>query len=150
MEEKNKLITQYIYDNAQMIINKYGNIITNEQIKKAIDKFSNSQEDIQIIRQQIDLGIERIIKRYLSIMQNNERHYELNNMFDCRITNDTLHIHVVSKSLQEDIQKMGLKKFIDFMDVKLQDALTHIPIILNYSENENIKNIFASITIITY
>ena len=143
MEEKNKLVVNYINDNVQIVINKYGNIIAHEQVIKALNMFTNSQEDFYTIKHQIDLAIEQIIKNYLNKSQNVEKHYELNDMFDCRITNNTLHIHVVPESLKEDIDEMGYKKFLDFIDVKLQDALAHIPAILEYPENKNINTIFA-------
>lgn len=143
MEEKNKLVVNYINDNVQIVINKYGNIITQEQVIKAVNMLTNSQEDFYTIKHQIDLAIEQIIKNYLNKSQNVEKHYELNDMFDCRITNDTLHIHVVPESLKEDIDEMGYKNFLDFMDVKIQDALAHIPEILEYPENKNINTIFA-------
>ena len=64
-------------------------------------------------------------------------------MFDCRITDNTLHIHVVPKSVKGEIKELGLKNFLDTSEEKLFDAFNKIADIIQLDENLGIQNIFA-------
>lgn len=92
-----------------------------------------------------ELAVSEYEKRYqneISGGKGKEKHYYLNDLFDCRITNNTLHLHVVPKSVKEDINKMGVRNYFGYADEKLSDALTSVyDIVLN--DEPNIKNIFA-------
>lgn len=103
--------------------------------------------DEKEIEKKIDEGVKRVVSSYTKRSRRRdkslERHYDLNEMFDCRITNNTLHIHVVPKSVKEDIAKMGFKKFIGLSDEMLFDAFCKISDVIQLEENLNIENIFA-------
>lgn len=72
----------------------------------------------------------------------NEKHYSLNELLDCRITNKTLHIHVVPKTVKEDMKQMGIRKYTEYAEERLEDALARIYDII-VKEEQDIQTIFA-------
>lgn len=98
--------------------------------------FTNSDKSIDEIMEELNDLIIKMIENYKKSKENlKERHYNLNDYFDCRVSNDTLHIHVVPSEIGMD--------FVRNVDKKLLDALTNIPQILNLPENKDVKNVFA-------
>lgn len=71
-----------------------------------------------------------------------EKHYPLNELLDCRITNDTLHIHVIPKSVKEDMDQMGNRQYFEYANERLDNALSEVYTIITTQE-PNIQNIFA-------
>lgn len=71
-----------------------------------------------------------------------EKHYPLNELLDCRITNDTLHIHVIPKSVKKDIDQMGNRQYFEYANERLDNALSEVYTIITTQE-QNIQNIFA-------
>lgn len=83
-------------------------------------------------------------KRYQKELErkNKQKHYPLNELLDCRITNNTLHIHVVPKSVKEDIEQMGYRQYLEYANERLDNALSEVYNIITTQE-QNIQNIFA-------
>lgn len=92
-----------------------------------------------------ELAVSEYEKRYqkeISGGKRQEKHYYLNDLFDCRITNNTLHLHVVPKSVKDDINNMGVRNYFAYADEKLGDALASVyDVVLN--DEPDIKHIFA-------
>ena len=133
---------------AKELNNKYPGIIHEDVVNLFLSDLYNSELSEAEIDKKVNAAVERVVKSYTDRKnkkrdKNNERHYALNDMFDCRITNNTLHIHVVPKSVKEDIEELGLKNFIAISDEKLFDAFTKIVDIIQLDENMGIQNIFA-------
>lgn len=115
--------------------------------KKALDIFMNKDlSDDQIIEEMMRI-VEQRIKNYENKEKNpglenipieEQKHYDLNDLFDCRITKNCLHIHVVPKSVKKDMaQAGGPSRYLkDVVTPKLDDALAKINEILSTSEKE--------------
>lgn len=126
---------------------KYPGIIHEDVVNLFLTDLYDSDLSDAEIEKKIDEGINRVVSRYVGRNRRRdkslERYYDLNEMFDCRITNNTLHIHVVPKSVKEDIARVGLKKFIGISDERLFDAFCKISDIIQLEENLHIENVFA-------
>lgn len=142
MEQKNKLINQYITELGTELNSKYPGIVNSEKINEAINMFTNSDMSLEEIKEQINELIKELIKNYKNKEIKNESHFDLNDYFDCRISNDTLHIHVIPKDIKHDLMEMR-QDYYRYVATKLEDALNRIPDILNLPENANVKNIVA-------
>lgn len=105
--------------------------IYDEKSEEAQKKLSNSQYEK---RYQEELTFIRDISA--------EKHYSLNELLDCRITGNTLHIHVVPKTVKADMETKGHRDYIKYADERLDNALTAIYEIITTKE-QNIQNIFA-------
>lgn len=68
----------------------------------------------------------------------NERHYDLNDLFDCRVSGNCLHIHVVPKDVKADIANAGgpTNYVNNVVAPKLDDALVKIGNILQEEEKD--------------
>ena len=144
MEEKNNIVKNFIINLSNNLNEQIPNFINEEKINKAIEMYSNSEKDIETIQNEIIEILNKMIEEYKAkINKLQEKHYELNDLFDCRISNNTLHIHVVPESIKEDITKLGLREYYKFIDEKLKDALSKIPVILQMPDNQNINTVFA-------
>ena len=133
---ENNIIREYIISSAKKINDEKPGSITEEQIEQAIKYYSNSKEDLATIFESID-------QQVISIREEEkERHYDLNDFFDCRVSHGSLHLHVVPTSIREDIRKMG-SGFYDYVSDKLTDALDKLPDILEDPNNSDIKTIMA-------
>lgn len=135
-----KELEEYIDEVIIKIKSKYVELDFSDKKKEIFDKFINSEKTMNKVKREINDLAENAIRKYLESKQS---HYELNELFDCRISNNTLHIHVVPKSVKEDISKMGIKGYYDYVEKMLVDALYKIPKILNEPQNKNINNVFA-------
>lgn len=111
--------------------------------KKAVDTFLNTDLSYDDIIQKLLKAVEERDKEYRRkneptkvFKKEEEVHYDLNDLFDCRITNDCLHIHVVPKSVKEDMAQAGgpTKYLSDVVAPKLDDALDKVVDILNTKE----------------
>ena len=126
---------------------KYPGIIHEDIVNLFLTDLYDSDLSDAEIEKKIAEGINRVVSRYVGRNRRRdkslERYYDLNEMFDCRITNNTLHIHVVPKSVKEDIARVGLKKFIGISDERLFDAFCKISDIIQLEENLHIENVFA-------
>ena len=143
MEEKNILVKQYITECGIELNNKYPGIVDDNKINRAIAMFTNSEKSLEELKEQINELISEMIKNYnRSKDDKQELHYDLNDYFDCRVSNDTLHIHVVPKDIKQDLMKMK-HDYYGYVETKLEDALRKIPDILSLPENANVKTIFA-------
>ena len=109
---------------------------------KAVEKFLNtnlSYDDIiQILLKAVEER-DRIYeaKKEGKIVPTEEQvHYDLNDLFDCRITDDCLHMHVVPKSVREDMAQAGgpTSYLNNVVAPKLDDALDKVVDILNTKE----------------
>lgn len=134
--EKN-IIKEYIISSAEKLNEEKPGSVTKEQIEQAINYYSNSKDDLNTIFKNIDEQVNNIRNN-----KKDEKHYDLNDFFDCRISYHSLHLHVVPKSIREDIRKMG-SGFYDYVETKLEDALDKLPDILNDPDNSDIKTIMA-------
>lgn len=126
---------------------KYPGIIHEDIVNLFLTDLYDSDLSDAEIEKKIAEGINRVVSRYVGRNRRRnkslERYYDLNEMFDCRITNNTLHIHVVPKSVKEYIARVGLKKFIGISDERLFDAFCKISDIIQLEENLHIENVFA-------
>lgn len=126
---------------------KYPGIIHEDIVNLFLTDLYDSDLSDAEIEKKIAEGINRVVSRYVGRNRRRnkslESHYDLNEMFDCRITNNTLHIHVVPKSVKEYIARVGLKKFIGISDERLFDAFCKISDIIQLEENLHIENVFA-------
>ena len=146
MDEKNEWVINYINTLVKGINEQYGDIIKEDQRNKAIFMYKDSDKTIDQIKAELDELVKELIKNYLKgqqKVQEKEKHYNLNDFFDCRISNNTLHIHVVPKNIKDDISRLGLGEYYKYVDEKLSDALSKIPAILKEPSNKNIRSVFA-------
>lgn len=127
---------------------KYPGIISEEVVSLFLSDLYSSEYSTSEIDAKIDESVARVVKSYTGRKNRNrdrslERQYDLNEMFNCRIMNDTLHIHVVSESVKEDIAKLGLRGFMEFSEERLRDAFGKISGVIQLDENLDVQNIFA-------
>lgn len=136
MEDKNKQIEQLI---STIASGTQG--ITKEQIERAKQMYLNDDRDISEIRKElVDLS-KKVTENYQKSVQRNEKKYNLNELINCRISNNTLHLHVVPPSVKEDMVRMGRRGFLDYANKELIDAVEKLPEILK--ENDEVETIFA-------
>lgn len=133
---------------ATNLNSKYPGIIHEDVVNLFLSDLYNSELSDVEINEKIDAAVERVVKSYTDRKnkrrdKKEERHYDLNDMFDCRITDNTLHIHVVPKSVKDEIKELGLKNFLDISEKNLFDAFNKIADIIQLDENLGIQNIFA-------
>ena len=164
-DRKKEYIEQYIRTLAENLNNNYSGIVDDNKLSRAISMFTtsdylnrlngNSQEELidsfnKTIKPEIDKIVDNMIENYMKMIQKVkdhmkevERHYNLNDFFDCRLSNETLHLHVVPKDISEDIKKVGIREYFKYISAKLDDALSKIPEILKDPNNSDIKTVFA-------
>lgn len=120
-ELKNKAYARYLYDEKY---NKYDY----QQI------IAELAQDCERRRKQ-----QKILKEIAS-----ERHYDLNDLFDCRVSGNCLHIHVVPKDVKADIANAGgpTNYVNNVVAPKLDDALVKIGNILQ-EEEKNVNVVVA-------
>ena len=136
------IIKDYLNQQYNILKQKSPDLLTQEKLEDFENKLLNSN----LSTDQAIALIDRTVNAYTRKMEKIstvERHYELNDLFDCRIGENTLHIHVVPKSLKGTISDMGYKTFFNWTEEKLQDAFIKIDEILNLEENQYIDNVFA-------
>ena len=134
----------YILISVRTIYEKYKYLFTEslEALEqKALDTFMDKNlSDDQIIEEMMNIVEERLKndKGKKEIPIEEQKHYDLNDLFDCRITGHCLHIHVVPKSVKKDMAAAGgpSKYLKDVVTPKLDDALAKVNEILKTSEKE--------------
>ena len=112
--------------------------------KKAIDRYlytdltydDITKEMISIIEKKKEEREKKLQEK--EIPKEEQKHYDLNDLFDCRISHNTLHIHVVPKSVREDMANAGgpTKYVNDVVAPKLDDALDKVVEILDTDEKD--------------
>lgn len=149
MEEKNQMVVGYINSLREQFA-KNNIPITDSSVDKVINQYTNSSKSFDVIKQELDKLVEEKLEElrkrqefFKRGQQQSEKHYDLNDLFDCRISNNTLHIHVVPKSIEEDIKKVGLRNYFKIVEEKLEDAFKKIPNILNDPSNRDVQSVFA-------
>ena len=133
---------------------KYIEMIVEKLYTRFTRLFPERLEDLK--RQAVDkylytnLTFDDITKEMISIIERRaedkkkqeeikeQPHYDLNDLFDCRVSHNTLHIHVVPKSVREDIANAGgpTKYVNDVVAPKLDDALDKVVKILDTDEKD--------------
>lgn len=142
MEDKNKLVSDYIVFLVEYLKEKCPNVSFETKINVGLDKYLNSDLSFDRIKEELDNEVAKLIKEYNKQERiNSEKKYDLNEFFNCRISHNTLHIHVVPKSILEDINSVGLKNYLGYVNDRLLDAFYRIPLIL--SENEDVNTVLA-------
>ena len=143
--ERNTWIEEYVNLQINKLNEQYPGIVSSDKANifiRVVQETNITQEEIErLVTEKEKQVIENYQKLRNSTMS--EVHYDLNELFDCRITNNTLHIHVVPKSVKAEIKNMGLKKYLKYADSRLVDAFTRIGDIIQLPENDNIETIFA-------
>lgn len=81
MEEKNKIVEEYIYNISDEINKKYPGLMDSDKISRAIDMFKNSSKDFETeIKLEIERLAEKVIEDYLEfqkkIMELMQKHQE--------------------------------------------------------------------------
>ncbi len=150
MIAKKEYVEQYL-NNIIKQLNEHNIKTTEEQRRFVLDKYSSSDKSIEEIKKEIDELVQQFIENYRKRQQEllkrkqEEKEKQLNDLFNCRISNNTLHIHVVPESVKEDIIKAGgIKKYLDnVVTPNLDDALTKIVDILKDPQNQMVSNVFA-------
>lgn len=146
--ENNTWIKDYVEKTAKELNEQYPGIIEIDSINQFIKTLQISTMDKEQIINIINAKKEETIKDYQHASNNQnkileEPHYDLNELFDCRITNNTLHIHVVPKTVKDAITAMGLRNYLNYSEEKLVDAFGKIGNIILRPENTNIETVFA-------
>lgn len=133
---------------------KYIEMIVEKLYTRFTRLFPERLEDLK--RQAVDkylytnLTFDDITKEMISIIERRaedkkkqeeikeQPHYDLNDLFDCRVSHNTLHIHVVPKSVREDMANAGgpTKYVNDVVAPKLDDALDKVVKILDTDEKD--------------
>ena len=148
IEEKNQLIKEYI-NNIKNDFEKNGHPIPEETINTITNKYINSDKTFDEIKSEIDALVKERLEELRKIQERikenqKERQYALNDLFNCRISNNTLHIHVVPDSVKEDIKESGgMKQYLIVVEEKLDDAMKKIANILKDPNNQDINYVYA-------
>ena len=68
MEDKNKIIEEYIYNISDEINKNYPGLMDDDKISRAIDMFKNSSKDFETeIKPEIKKLAEKVIEDYLEL-----------------------------------------------------------------------------------
>ena len=135
---ENNTIREYVLNAVNKINENKPGTISDEDTERAVEYYSNLNGSLEEVIDQIDRRFEEFPRED----KENERHYDLNDFFDCRLSHHSLHLHVVPKDIKDDIRKMG-NGFYDYVSDKLTDALDKLPEILEKPENSDVKTIMA-------
>lgn len=155
-EDKNMmLLKKYIESLVEKIYEKFSYLFPEdiEKLKeKALEKYLKPLDNeslttrLDSILEQMTSEVENRKKEYQDKQKKidnippieEQKHYDLNDLFDCRITGNCLHIHVVPSSIKEDMMTAGgpTKYLNDVVTPKLDDALNKVVDILNNYEKD--------------
>lgn len=95
MEEKNQVITQYIYNSflelKQLCSKDKGYFVNKEKYKKSLNMFLNRDEDIEELKKQIDLEKKNLLDSYRK-WEEEERNRYLSRFENEKKANDKLGI----------------------------------------------------------
>ncbi len=121
-------------DKAYEVIEEEINALYDDKIKESEEQkaLEKSQEEKEQEEQKVQE--EQITE---------EKKYDLNELFNCRISYNTLHIHVVPVSVKEEMAEMGRKEYFEYVEKQLDDALRKIAPILQEPSNEDIDTVLA-------
>ncbi len=72
IEERNIRIKKYIIDISNKLNYRYRNIIDNEKLERAIEKFTSSSDSYDEIEEEIDEEISKLIEEYITIKEKQE------------------------------------------------------------------------------
>jgi hypothetical protein len=139
---------KYIETFVEMLYGRFSDLFSEsvEDLKrKAVDRYLYTNLTYDDITKEMISIIEKKKEEKEKKLQEKERerdkekqlHYDLNELFDCRVSNNTLHIHVVPKSVREDMANAGgpTKYLNDVVAPKLDDALDKVVEILDTDES---------------
>ena len=148
MTEREERISHYTNDVVRQLNDKYPGIVTEDSVKTFLSNLFSSSHNEEEMMGIIDSMVEKTVVNYKERMAlqeavKSELHYDLNDMFDCRITGNTLHIHVVPKSVKEEMTRLGIKKYLEVTGGKLEEAFGMIADIISREEHANISSVFA-------
>lgn len=148
MTEREERISHYTNDVVRQLNDKYPGIVTEDSVKTFLSNLFSSSHNEEEMMGIIDSMVEKTVVNYKERMAlqeavKSELHYDLNDMFDCRITGNTLHIHVVPKSVKEEMTRLGIKKYLEVTGGKLEEAFLMIADIISREEHANISSVFA-------
>ena len=134
------LLKEYVNNCVLAFNNRYPNInVDADVIINTILKHNLSDNDVKI---KLEQYFKRLINEQLNKMSiSDEKKYELNEFFNCRISHNVLHIHVVPKAILDDMNNVGFNNFLSYVENMLLDAFDKIPNIL--FENDNVKSVLA-------
>lgn len=151
---REKLIRKkYIETFVDMLYGRFSHLFPesrDEIRKKAVERYLETDLSYDDITKEMISVIERRKEEREKKLQEKEipkeeqKHYDLNDLFDCRITNDCLHMHVVPKSVREDMANAGgpTRYLNDVVAPKLEEALNKVVEILE-SEEKDINTVAA-------
>ncbi len=145
MKERNEWLKNYLYSLWEELNKQYPGMILKESIENYYNKLSTTLYSKEDLIKEIDEMKQKVIERYLKKkdIPSKERKYELNDLFNCRTTDDVIHIHVVPVSIKKELSEMGVRGYLKFAEDKLLDAFSKLVGILELEENKNIKTVFA-------
>ncbi len=137
---------KYIETFVEMLYGRFSHLFSEsvEDLKrKAVDRYLYTNLTYDDITKEMISIIERKKQEKEKKLQEKEipkeeqKHYDLNDLFDCRVSNNTLHIHVVPKSVREEMANAGgpTKYLNDVVAPKLDDALDKVVEILDTDES---------------
>ena len=139
--DKSNQISQYIDEVVENLNAQNPGLIDDKKIAQAKAMFSSSEKPFEEVKEEIDSLAGRMVgERERGI---EEAHYDLTDFFDCRVSHDTLHLHVVPKSVKEEMARLGKRAYFAYAEKELGEALELIPSILEAKENKNVKSVFA-------
>lgn len=107
--------------------------------RQAVDKYLHTNLTYDdITKEMIGIIEKRAEDKKNAEEMKNQPHYDLNDLFDCRVSHNTLHIHVVPKSVREEMANAGgpTKYLNDVVAPKLDDALSKVVKILDTDEKD--------------
>lgn len=139
-----------ILTTVRMLYSKFPHLFT-DSLEVLEEKALNAFMDKDLSNDQIINELTKIVEEKMKACEEMQRkvdgikvpieeqkHYDLNELFDCRITDDCLHIHVIPKSVKEDMARAGgpTRYLNDVVAPNLDDALAKINDIITSSEKD--------------
>lgn len=126
MEEKNQLITQYIYNSflelKQLCPNDKGFFVNEEKYRKSLNIFLNREEDIDELKKQIDIEKNNLLESYRNWEQEEKERY-LSQFENKEMENDKLGITLNRQMIElmmiansnsiEELNRISSELFID-------------------------------------
>lgn len=139
LEKYLRIITHKLYVRYEFLRTDSLENLTNKVLNRYLDSGMTTDQinrDLSDIVEKKREEYERMKKAQSDIAK--EKHYDLNDLFDCRVSNGCLHIHVVPKSVKDDMSQAGgpTRYLNDVVSPKLDDALNKVIDILNTSEKD--------------
>lgn len=111
MEEKNKMIKEYILLISKQINSKYPELITEDKILKATNMFIDSKESYEEIIKKINTLANDTIEKYLKFLQDKEK-FNINNNKDNRNSRTFKELKNALKKVQKILENSKIKIYI--------------------------------------